>query len=303
MTDRPARKVDLGELLPRRRLSPGLKVRAWRIVLWLLIVSGPVAAVLIGHQVSALGQAVGALGAVAGVERQPDTAGVEGFAELFIATYLEAGEDLPGALSPFLVNPSLEGMEVGSWFASRTTSVGARELADNYYAVVVAAEVVAADQADGRPVWVPAGTRFYSVGVVETETGWVVVGLPALIPAPTRAPAPEPLIGRLDGLDAVPGLEEMLPRFLAALLAGDGELARYLSTSAQVAEIEPPPFVTVEILQAGLVEIDRLTQVTLVVRATDSGERVQVLQYSLVVELRDGRWEVSQLLPAPQLAR
>jgi hypothetical protein len=42
--------------------------------------------------------------------------------------------------------------------------------------------------------------------------------------------------------------------------------------------------------------------VTLVVRASDSGERAQVLQYSLVVEQRDGRWEVSQLLPAPQLA-
>lgn len=302
MTDRPARSVDFAELLPRRGLSPRIKVRVWRIVLWVLVVSGPVAAVLIGNEISTIREAVVALSAVAGVEGQPDTSGAEGFAELFIATYLGAGEDLPEVLSPFLGNPSLEGMEIGSWFATRTTSIGAQELADNYYAVVVAAEVVAADQADGQPVWVPAGTRFYSVGVVETETGWVVVGLPALIPAPTRAPAPEPLIGRLDGLDAEPGLGEMLPRFLAALLAGDGELTRYISPSAHIVGIEPPPFVSVEILQAGLVEIDDLTQVTLVVRASDSGERAQVLQYSLVVELRDGRWEVSQLLPALQLA-
>lgn len=303
MTDRRARNVDFGGLLLRRGLSPRIRVRACRMALWVLMVSGPVAAVLIGNQVSTIGDTVRTLSAAAGVESQPDTSGVEGFAELFIATYLEAGEDLPEVLSLFLDNTSLEGMEIGSWFATRTTSIGAQELADNYYAVVVAAEVVAADQADGQPVWVPAGTRFYSVGVVEAEAGWVVVGLPALIPAPTRAPPPEPLIRRLDGLDAEPGLEEMLPRFLAALLAGDGELTRYISPTSQIITVTPPPFVTVEVVQAGLVKSDRLTQVTLVVRATDAGERVQVLQYSLIVEQRDGRWEVSQLLPAPQLAR
>lgn len=302
MTAGRAQNVHFDELLQRRRLSPRVRVRAVRIVLWMLMVSGPVAAVLVANEVSAVRHELDAISKSATAEVPPDTGGAEGFAELFIATYLSAGEDLPDVLLPFLENPSLAGMEVGSWFATRTASVGAQELADSYYAILVAAEVVAADRADGNLVWVPAGTQFYSVGVVETEAGWVVVGLPSLVSAPPRATAPETSMGRLDGLDTEPGLEEMLLRFLAALLAGDGELTRYISPSSQVVGVDPPPFVTVEILRAGLVDIDGFTQVTLVVRATDAADRAQVLQYSLIVEPRDGRWEVSQLLPAPQLA-
>ena len=42
--------------------------------------------------------------------------------------------------------------------------------------------------------------------------------------------------------------------------------------------------------------------VAVVVRATDMAGRAQILEYALVVEQRDGRWEVSELLPAPPLA-
>ena len=66
--------------------------------------------------------------------------------------------------------------------------------------------------------------------------------------------------------------------------------------------MQPPPFVNVEVLKAGLVDTpDGSLQVVVVVRATDTAGRVQVLQYALVVEQRDGRWEVSELLLAPPL--
>ena len=173
-----------------------------------------------------------------------------------------------------------------------------------YFAVTVAAEVVAADtDSAGQPVWVPAGTRFYSVGVAETETGWAIVGFPSLIPAPIGATIPELLIDRRGGLDANPGLEEMLSRFLAAFVAGDGELARYTSPSSPVVPVQPPPFTGVEILEAGMVETsDGVTEVAVLVRATDGAGRAQILEYALVVEQRDGRWEVSHLLPVPPLA-
>ncbi|MEX2278968.1 MAG: conjugal transfer protein, partial [Acidimicrobiia bacterium] len=147
------------------------------------------------------------------------------------------------------------------------------------------------------------GIRFYSVGVAETDSGWAITGLPSLIPAPVGATAPELLIDGGGGLDSAPGLEDMLSRFLAAFLAGDGELTRYTSPSSPIAPIRPPPFVTTEILEAGTVETsDGVTQVAVVVRATDSAGRAQILEYALVVELRDGRWEVSRMLPAPPLA-
>jgi len=286
---------------PRRlQLSPLLTIRAIQIVLWLLVISGPVAALLLANRVSSIGDRLDTLGASTAVEVPPDTSGVEGFAELSIAAYLGTGEDSIDALDPFLDDVALDGVETGSWSAVRTTSLGATEVSPGYYAVVVVAEVVATDPESGdRPV----GVRYFSVGVVETTTGWVVSGLPALIPRPPRVTSPELLIGRFDGLDGAPGLEGMLPRFLAALLTGNGELTRYTSPSSPIVAVQPPPFTGVEILRTGLAETpEGRTEIGVLIRATDANGRTQILEYNLVVEQRDGRWEVSQLLPAPTLA-
>ena len=304
MTSEGRQEVVASRPSARRGWNPVLTVRAMHIVLWLLVISGPVTALLVATQLSSLSDRLDLVNIEAGGEMPPDTAGAEGFAELFIATYLGSGEDSTDALGPFLDNVSLVGVESGSWSATRTTSLGASEVAPGYYAVTVAAEVVAAESdADGHPTWVPAGTRFYSVGVAETTIGWAITGLPALMPAPAGATAPELLIDRFDGLDAAPGLEEMLLRFLAAYLAGDGELTRYTSPSSPIVPVQPAPFSNVEILKAGMVETSGgLTEVTMVIRATDIAGQAQILEYALVVEQRDGRWEVSELLPAPPLA-
>jgi len=303
MTPAASRKVFAGEGDSRRGWNPTLTIRVVHIVLWLLVISGPVAALLVATQVSSLRARLDLLDIGAGVEVPSDTSGAEGFAELFIAAYLAAGEDSTEDLGPFLEGVLLDRVEGGSWSVTRTTSLGAVEVAPGYYAVTVAAEVVAADaDSDGQQVWVPVGTRFYSVGVAETDSGWAIVGLPSLIPAPVVAAVPELLIDRRGGLDANPGLEEMLLRFLAAYVAGDGELARYTSPSSPVVPVQPPPFTGVEILEAGIVETsDDVTEVAVLVRATDGAGRAQVLEYSLVVEQRDGRWEVSHLLPVPPL--
>ncbi|MDF1595144.1 MAG: conjugal transfer protein [Acidimicrobiia bacterium] len=304
MTPAASEGVFGGEGGSRRSWNPTLTIRVVHIVLWLLVISGPVAALLVANQVSSIGDRLDALGVAAGVEVPPDTSGVEGFAELFIAAYLAAGEDSAEDPNSFLDGDSPKRVETGSWSVTRTTSLGAVEVAPGYFAVTVAAEVVAADaDSEGQPVWVPVGTRFYSVGVAETDSGWAIVGLPSLIPAPAGAPVPELLIDRRGGLDANPGLEEMLVRFLAAYVAGDGELARYTSPSSPIVAVRPPPFIGVEILEAGLVETsDGVTEVAVLVRATDGAGRAQVLEYTLVVEQRDGRWEVSHLLAVPPLA-
>ena len=297
-----------GEILTRQRgtsgwVSPLFTVRVLQVALWLLVVSGPVAAVLLAMQVSTFGGRLETVTGQAAVEVAADTTGVEGFAELFVVAFLGAGEDSAEALAPFLDDASLDGVTDGSWFATRTISLGAREIGPGYFAVTIATEVVAADsESDGQPVWIPVGMRFYTVGVAETETGWAVTGLPTLIAAPARAVPPELWVGRLDGLDGSPGLDEMVLRFLVAFLAGDGELARYTSPASDIAVVQPPPFVNVEVLNAGFVDNpDGSLQVVVVVRATDAAGRVQVLQYALVVEQRDGRWEVSELLLAPPL--
>ena len=287
----------------RIRWSPLLTVRVLHLVLWLLVISGPMAALFVLTQVSLLGDRLDVVDGATRVEVPTDTTGAEGFAELFIATYLGAGEDATEGLSAFLDGVALDGVKGGSWSVKTTTSLGAQEVASGYYAVTVAAEVVAADtDGEGQPVWVPVGTRYYSVGVAETASGWKVVGLPSLMPAPVGAPAPELLIDRSGGLDTTPGLHQMLSRFLAAYLGGEGELTRYTTPSSPIAPVHPPPFAGVEILEAGMVATaDGVIEVAVLVRAADIAGRAQILQYALVVEQRDGRWEVSRLLPAPAL--
>jgi len=178
---------------------------------------------------------------------------------------------------------------------ARTVSLGAEEVAPGYFAVTVAAEVVI-DEQDA------AGTWFFSIGVAETANGWTTPGLPSLIPAPPQVDAPALLVDRLDGLSE-PGIEELLTRFLAAYLTGDGELARYVSPASNSTAVQPAPFTEVEVVSAGAGEpSDGLTPVVVVARVADSAGRTQLLEYSLMVSQRDGRWEVADLLPAPLLA-
>ena len=285
---------------PRRQaLSPLVTIRAVQVVLWLLMISGPVIGLLVATQLSSFGGRLDTLTGTTSVEVPPDTSGVEGFAELFIAAYLRAGEDSTDALDPFTDGVALDGVETGSWAAVSTVSLGAEEVSPGYYAVTVAAEIVAADsEADSEPVRV----RYFSVGVAETPAGWVVVGPPALMPSPPRATAPELVIGRFDGLAGAPGLGEMLSRFLAALLTGVGDLPRYTSPSSPIVAVQPPPFANVEVLRGGLTEAPDGTEVAVLVRAIDKDGRAQILEYALMVGQRDGRWEVSRLLPAPSLA-
>jgi hypothetical protein len=70
-----------------------LTIRAVQIVLWMLVLSGPVAVLVVATRISSVGDRLDALHTAAVVEVPPDTSGVEGFAELFIAAYLGAGED------------------------------------------------------------------------------------------------------------------------------------------------------------------------------------------------------------------
>lgn len=288
--------------LQRRDLNPLLAIRAVQIVLWLLVMTGPVAAFLVASQMSSIGNRLDALATAADVVGPPDTSGAEGFAELFIATYLGVGEDTTDALAPFMDGVALDGVETGTWSAVRTTSLGTHVVSPGYYSVLVAAEVVGVGL-DDHIAWAPVGTRYYSVGVIETTAGWSVTGLPTMIPPPAKAAASELLIEHFDGLAAMPGVDQLLYDFLGALLTGDGDLTRYTSPSSSIVAVQPPPFASVEVLRAGSAETsDGLIEVGAVVRATDGDGRVQILEYALVVEQRDGRWEVSNLLPAPTLA-
>lgn len=287
----------------RRRVNPTIPIRALQALLWLLVVSGPAAALVTTAHLAALNSRLEAVQAVTAAADHPaDTAGVEGLAELFIATYLDAGGGSADGLDWFVDGVALDGVDAGSWSVVRTTSLGATEIAPGYFAVTVAVELIAhATDGDSSPLE-PVGTLFYSVGVAETDSGWTVVSLPSLVPPPSRVGAPGLLIDRLDGIDD-PGLEDMVGRFLSAYLTGDGELTRYLAPSASVSGVQPAPFTAAEVLRSGMAkDPGGRTVVAVTARATDDEGRPQLVEFWLAVSQRDGRWEVTEVLPAPPLA-
>lgn len=288
---------------PRSGVGPLLWIRVLRGVLWLLVAAGPVAAGLLAVQVSGLRHRVDEVSRLEVVEPPSNTAGAEGFAELLVAAFLNADEDASPAVVGSSETQSLRVMDQ-EWWAVRTVSFGAEELAPCYFAVTVAAEIRARDSGSSeQPSWVPVGIRFYTVGVVETESGWAAAGPPTLVAAPPREARPDLLVRRLDGLREMAGLEEAVSRFLAAYLTGEGELARYVAPGSALTAVLSPPLTSVEMLEAGSVSAAEGTrQVVVLVEGRDKAGRVQVLQYALVVAQREGRWEVLELLPAPSLA-
>ncbi|MEX2623971.1 MAG: conjugal transfer protein [Acidimicrobiia bacterium] len=288
----------------RRRVNPTIAIRALQALLWLLVVSGPAAALVLASHFSALNGRLEAVeSAAAAADPSVGSSGAAGFAELFMAAYLDADEGSTIGLDRFVDGFALDGVEAGHWSVVRTTSLGGTEIAPGYFAVTVAVELIAqAADSDSTSVPEQVGMLFYSVGVAETDSGWTVAGLPSLMPAPSRVSAPDLLVDRLDGIDD-PGLEDMVGRFLSAYLTGDSELARYMAPSSPALPVHPPPFIAVEVLRTGMAEDKQGgTVVAVVARATGDAGRAQLLEFWLAVSQRDGRWEVAEVLSAPPLA-
>lgn len=267
-------------------------VRAATGVLWLLVAAGPVA----GVAAWASRPAPATVEPPAGPAVPP--AGVAGWAELFVAAWLQAGEGDTGPLEALMGGPvRLDGQRPGGWHATRTAVVAAEPARGGVWAVTVAAELMGV--ADG--VWQPVGVVFYRVGVAQAPGGALAAtGLPAVVAAPPTARL-ETGMPRLASPAPVRDgpVGEALAGFFAALLAGDGDVTRYVSPDAGIAAVAPPPFTRVRVVRAGLRDRDDgALLVNVEVAAQAAGGGVQVLQYGLVVAQREGRWEVTELLPA-----
>jgi len=230
------------------------------------------------------------------------TTGPEGFAELYVATFLESGEGDEARLRAFYPSAvQLRDVIPGSLYVARTATVDAAEVARRYWSVTVAAEVLVPEGGGYRR----AGTRFYQVGVAgDAGAAYVATSLPAEVPPPATLRAPPLDLGPLERVRLGDPVAEAVERFAAAFLAGQGELERYVAPNAALRPVSPPPFVTAKVTELATHDVvDRPTakEVLAAVRATDSAGRVQILHYSLELAERSGRWEVARLLPGPPL--
>lgn len=229
------------------------------------------------------------------------TVGPEGFAELYVSTFLESGEGDEGRLRAFYPGPlQLRDVIPGSLYVARTATVDAKEVARRYWSVTVAAEVLIPEGSGYRR----AGTRFYQVGVAGAEAAYVATSLPGEVPSPATLGVPPLEVGALERVRTADPVAGAVERFAAAFLAGDGELVRYVAPDAPLRAVSPPPFVAVKVTDLAVHDVvgpPAAKEVLAAVRATDSAGRVQILHYSLELAERSGRWEVAKLLPGPPL--
>lgn len=280
-------------LKPPGRLPAALLVRAATLLLWAAVLLGAVtgpAALLLDQTPPTASTATPASSSTA----------AEGFAELFVSTYLgQAGRDTEDVLEPFLAEPvDLGEVTPGGWYVVRTAPVAAEDLDGGYWAVTVAAEVLTS--VDGG--YQPAGVRYFRVGVVDARDGLVATGLPTQVPTPTRADPPPLTVAQLSAPDDDPRTAA-IARFIAAYLAGDGEIERYTTPDAEIAAVTPAPYAVATVRRLGAAELaDGDVRVRVEIEAVTAAGLTHVQHHSLVLSRRAGRWEVDRVDPAPPLS-
>jgi Conjugative transposon protein TcpC len=221
--------------------------------------------------------------------------GIAGFAEMYVAAYLEAGAGQEQTLRPYYPEAvDLHDVTPSGRYAARTAAVASSESAPGYWAVTVGAEVLVAAQGG----YVRAGTHYYRVGVMSASGPLVATSLPSEVPAPTPTALPPVGLGHLSAPSG-DAPATAVRHFFDAYLAGQGEPGPGLTP------VTPPPFTSVALIGIAEGPSDHagVWTVRAEVAGTDAGGLKAILDYSLQMAERSGGWVVTALLPAAPLGR
>lgn len=281
--------------------ASAMTTKAMSVLLWGLLVSGPTA---LAFQLGA-SQPLPPVAQTATTDTQAtERAAVSGFAEDMVVAWLSTPRGQEKSMDRFVVDASSITLAEKPWMVSNasTTSVEATGRT-GVWAVTVAVTVVEAkDQAVRRYFQVPV--HYTAEGALRAQT----------LPAPVASPAiaVEDRFAyryRATRTDAVAAAAN---DFLSALLAGSGDVSRYVSPGAEITAIDPAPYTTV-VIEDVMVDEDPAQDGTspangqerhLLVTATVTAAAKQdvTVQYALTLAARDSRWEVKSIDPAPMVA-
>ncbi|PVC81994.1 conjugal transfer protein [Streptomyces sp. CS014] len=303
--------------------AAALVTAAVRWTAWALLIAGPVVGVAAWMRApAAVGVPHGAAKPAVSVR---DAAGPAGFAELFVAAFVQAGKGSEASLQPYFpgVRDVSLASEAGAHRASRLAAVRVKEVSDGYWSVTVATHVTASgeEQEKDRPAAQeervgPGGVlRYFQVPVKEVGGGALVAAaLPAEVSAPPVGEAAQLAYGPMYEAPRSAALVQTLQAVFGAYLAGGGELDRYLSPGVVVSPVSPAPYaaVTVQRLaeagvtdpfegQSGTPRDGQRRRLLVQVEATAVSGAGWPLTYAVELRARDGRWEVAALGAAPVL--
>ncbi|GAB3166155.1 hypothetical protein GCM10027059_24820 [Myceligenerans halotolerans] len=153
-------------------------------------------------------------------------------------------------------------------------------------------------------VWV---RRYFQVPVMvqrpadeDEPLAVAALALPSPVPGPSAADAPGLDYPRTIAVTSEAG--ESVAAFLGALVAGEGEITRYLRPGTAIQPVMPPPYTAVSVRSiGGSHEISDQpsdgdgTHALVTAELTRPDGEKTTAQYVLTLVARDGRWEVSGL--------
>ncbi|MGY9066877.1 conjugal transfer protein [Streptomyces sp. CAS3] len=271
-------------------------VRLSRVAVWAVIAAGPIAlAVAVASSPATVAQIPEAKPTP--MRTAAAIADPGGYAEVFVGAWLRssvADETSAQARLAHSMAPDVELPDPAADAQAAPQSVTALRSAQS--GVGTWSVTVAAQYASG-PV------RYYAVPVVADSTGssFTVTGEPGVVAGPSRA-----RVATSSYAVTVPegDLSSAVEEFLAAYLAGAGEVDRYLAPGVQLTAVAPTPYTAVAVQQVLAVEeaaaAERvpadgtMVRVLVSVEARDAVGRWP-LAYQLTVKARSGRWEVAAL--------
>lgn len=291
-------------------------VRAKYVALWSLLALGAVGGVGV---LAGAGSSSTPAAAETSKPEPPPNVSAGGFAETYVGAFLQSGResaDLLDVYYPAAVD--LSGVAGGRLWARRTATVDIERAGPDSWSVTVAADVLtvgaAGEGSDGNGnagggEVRALGLRYYQVPVVQVGGHLVATSLPAQVAAPPTPDVPELAVGPRSDIELAEvgqAVVDTVRSFLDAYLTGGsgGDLARYVAPGASIAPVTPPPFEAVAVRTAASSHTGS-QEVVVAARVAGDPETdaSQVLDYSLRLTRRDGRWEVAEVLPAPPLQR
>lgn len=305
--------------------GPALMTKAWGALLALALLAGPAALVW-----TLLRPEPAPVAAAAGTADSAETAAASERAVELVETWLRADSDDQQLIASLTSAPAgslpQEGLTI------RDASVAQVEPAeDDVWSVTVGVDVAepapgstpapapsggtgtADEEAEVPLVWV---RRYFQVPVLvdRTDTRYsgpdlavTALALPAPVPGPA-APAEPPDLDYSETISPTSAAGQSVAGFLSAMIAGDGEITRYLRPGTSIAAITPAPYSAVAVTGIkGSHEIteepadDDGTHALITAELTRLDGNKTTAQYVLTLVARDGRWEVAGVEPAVRI--
>lgn len=234
---------------------------------------------------------------------QQQAAGEYGAA--FVAAWLSATREDAGNLEDYVSTSAIAQLSATPWnYRDLTVASIAKTEGSDLLSVVVAANVEEFDMEseDGAMIW---PRRYFATTVQVTHAGMSIVGLPA----PVAAPAKESEAVRLvytQSVSKTSTARETVEAFLAAYLAGSGDIGRYITPGTAISAITPAPYMTLTVTDVkGDVEpsdspsTGSVVHVLATVEVASASDQKLTATYALTLTARDGRWETTSVDLAP----